>query len=63
MIFINSNILSTSTILVSMEYGDGAGDPVVRVSDVGNGSCKILISNVGIDQTDGPIKVHFLIIA
>ena len=60
---INSNILSTSTILVSMEYGDGAGDPVVRVSDVGNGSCKILISNVGIDQTDGPIKVHFLIIA
>jgi hypothetical protein len=61
--FINSNILSTSTILVSIEYSNGAGAPVVRVSDVGNGSCKILIANVGVDQTDGPIKIHFLIIA
>ncbi len=61
--FTNSNILSTSTVLVSLEYIDGPGAPVVRVSELVNGSCKILIENVGVDSTDGPIKIHFLIIA
>jgi hypothetical protein len=61
--FINSNILSTSRILVSVEYGDHPGTPVVRVSDLNTGSCKILITNLGVDQTEIPVKIHFLIIA
>ncbi len=61
--FTNSNILSTSTVLVSLEYIDAQGVPVVRVSEVDNGSCKILIANVGLNPTDGLIKIHFLIIA
>ena len=61
--FINPNILSTSTILVSVAYGNVAGWPVVRLFDVANGQCRIRIKNIGVDQIEDSIKIHFLIIA
>jgi hypothetical protein len=61
----NSNVKATSRIIVSAEYiSAGNGIPVVRVSDIVDGSFRLVISNASsLTALNNVVKAHFLIIA
>ena len=61
----NANVLAGSKILVSVEYDEAAtGIPVVGVSDIADGSFKLVLSNgAGTDALNNVVKIHYLIIA
>lgn len=60
----NSTVTSASRILVSVVYDEAAtGIPVVGVSDIANGSFKVVISNAaGTDALNAALRVHFIIL-
>lgn len=60
----NSNILSTSIILLSVDYPTaGAGTPVVSCETTVNGSTRIVLRNPDASGAlDQPVKIHFMII-
>jgi hypothetical protein len=60
----NSDVLTTSRILLTLEYDEAAtGIPVVRVADIVAGSFKVVITNAAAAAAlNGALKVHFLII-
>ena len=61
--FYNDKLLTTSVLLVSLEYKGIAGDPVVRFNIGGNGVTKIIITNTHATAAlNGLAKVHFMII-
>ena len=61
----NDLVVAGSRILVSVEYDEAAtGIPVLGVSDIANGSFKVVISNgAGVDALNAALRVHFIIIA
>lgn len=61
----NSKVTGASRILVSVVYDEAAtGIPVLGVSDIANGSFKVVISNgAGVDALNAALRVHFIIIA
>jgi len=60
--FYNDQLLTTSVLLVSLEYKGIAGRPIVR-TDISNGVTKIIISNTAVlGSLNGVAKVHFMII-
>jgi len=60
----NSNVVSTSKILVSVQYDEAAtGIAIASVSDIATGSFKVTISNGGNAALNNVVKVHFLIVA
>jgi hypothetical protein len=60
----NSDVLTTSRILLTLEYDEAAtGIPVVRVADIVAGSFKVVITNAAAAAAlNGALRVHFLII-
>jgi len=59
----NSNVTSTSRIIVSAEYDEAAtGIVVLGVSDIAAGTFKVVISNGGNAALNNVVKVHFMII-
>jgi len=59
----NSNVTSTSRIIVSAEYDEAAtGVVVLGVSDIAAGTFKVVISNGGNAALNNVVKVHFMII-
>ena len=60
----NSDVKATSKIIVSADYiSSGNGIPVVRVSDIVNGSFRLVLSNASsLTTLNNIVKVHFLII-
>jgi hypothetical protein len=60
--FYSDKLLTTSVLLVSLEYKGSAGRPIVR-TDISNGVTKIIISNTATSGSlNGLAKVHFMII-
>ena len=61
----NSNVLSTSKVIVSLQYDEVAtGFPIVTVSDIAAGSFKVVITNAAAaTPLNAAMRVHFLIIA
>jgi hypothetical protein len=61
----NSNVKATSKIIVSTEYiSSGNGIPVFRVSDIVDGSFRLVLSNPSsLTALNNVVKAHFLIIA
>jgi hypothetical protein len=58
----SDKLLTTSVLLVSLEYKGTAGSPVVT-TDIGNGVTKIIITNTAaLAALNGFAKVHFMII-
>ena len=59
----NSNITTTSRIIVSAQYDEAAtGIVVLGVSDIAAGTFKVVISNGGNAALNNVVKVHFMII-
>ena len=59
----NSNVKTTSKILVSVEYSElASGIPVVGVARIQNGNFKIVLSNGGSVNLNAIVKIHYLII-
>ncbi|MCX6195608.1 MAG: hypothetical protein NTY55_03000 [Flavobacteriia bacterium] len=60
----NSNVKTTSKILVSVDYSELAtGIPVVGVARIQNGNFKIVLSNgAGSAPLNAIVKIHYLII-
>jgi hypothetical protein len=60
----NSNVKTTSKILVSVDYSELAtGIPVVGVARIQNGTFKIVLANgAGIAPLNAVVKIHYLII-
>ena len=59
----NSNVTSTSRIIVSAEYDEAAaGIVVLGVSDIIAGKFRVVISNGGNAALNNVVKVHFMII-
>ena len=59
----NSEVTATSKILVSVQYDEAAtGAPVVGVSDIADGSFKIVLLNGGSGALNNVVKIHYLII-
>ena len=59
----NSNVTTTSRIIVSAQYDEAAtGIVVLGVSDIAAGSFKVVISNGGNAALNNVVKVHFMII-
>jgi hypothetical protein len=60
----NSNVTSTSRIIVSAEYDEAAtGIPVLGVSDIAAGTFKVVLSNgAGVAALNNVVKVHFMVI-
>jgi len=60
---INSNVTSTSRIIVSAEYDKAAtGIVVLGVSDIAAGAFRVVISNGGNAALNNVVKVHFMVI-
>jgi hypothetical protein len=60
--FYNDQLLTTSVLLVSLEYKGSAGRPIVR-TDISNGVTKIIISNTATSGAlNGLARIHFMII-
>jgi hypothetical protein len=61
----NSNVLSTSKVIVSLEYDEVAtGFPIVTVADIVAGSFKVVITNAAAATAlNAAMRVHFIIIA
>jgi hypothetical protein len=61
----NSQVLSTSRVIVSLEYEEQAtGFPIVTVSDILAGSFKVVITNAAAaTPLNSAMRVHFIIIA
>lgn len=62
---VNNNLVNLgSRILVSVQYDEAAtGIPVVGVSDIANGSFKIVLSNsAAVAALNNIIKIHFIIL-
>jgi len=58
----SDKLLTTSVLLVSLEYKGTQGSPVVT-TEVGNGVTKIIITNTAaLAPLNGLAKVHFMII-
>ena len=59
----NSNVTTTSRIIVSAQYDEAAtGIVVLGVSDIVAGTFKVVISNGGNAALNNVVKVHFMII-
>ena len=60
----NTNVLAGSKIIVSVEYDEAAtGIAVVGVSDIVDGSFKVVLSNAsGAAALNNVVKIHFLIV-
>jgi hypothetical protein len=59
----NSNVTTTSRIIVSAQYDESAtGIVVLGVSDIAAGSFKVVISNGGNAALNNVVKVHFMVI-
>jgi len=59
----NSNVTSTSRIIVSAQYDEAAtGIVVLGVSDIAAGTFKVVISNGGNAVLNNVVKVHFMVI-
>lgn len=59
----NSNVTSTSRIIVSAEYDEAAtGIVVLGISDIVAGKFKVVISNGGNAALNNVVKVHFILI-
>jgi hypothetical protein len=59
----NTDVTATSKILVSVQYDEAAaGIPVVGVSDIADGSFKIVLANGGNAALNAVVKIHFLVI-
>jgi len=59
----NSNVTSTSRIIVSADYDEAAtGIVVLGVSDIAAGTFKVVISNGGNAALNNVVKVHFMVI-
>jgi hypothetical protein len=59
----NSNVKTTSKILVSVDYSElASGIPVVGVARIQNGNFKIVLSNGGSVPLTAVVKIHYLII-
>jgi hypothetical protein len=60
----NSNVKATSRIIVSADYiNSGNGIPVVRVSDIVDGSFRLVLSNASTATAlNNVVKAHFLIV-
>jgi hypothetical protein len=60
----NSNVKATSKIIVSTEYiSSGNGIPVFRVSDIVDGSFRLVLSNPSsLTALNNVVKAHFLIV-
>ena len=59
----NSNVTSTSRIIVSAEYDKaGAGIVVLGVSDIVAGTFRVVISNGGNAALNNVVKVHYIIL-
>ena len=59
----NSNVTTTSRIIVSAQYDEAAtGIVVLGVSDIAAGSFKVVISNGGNAALNNVVKVHFMVI-
>jgi hypothetical protein len=60
----NSKVTGASRILVSVVYDEAAtGIPVLGVSDIANGSFKVVISNgAGVAALNAALRVHFIIL-
>ena len=60
----NDLVVAGSRILVSAEYDEAAtGIPVLGVSDIANGSFKVVISNgAGVAALNNVVKVHYIIL-
>jgi hypothetical protein len=61
----NSNVLTTSKVIVSLEYDEAAtGIPTISVADIAAGSFKVVIANAAAaTPLNAAMRVHFLIIA
>jgi hypothetical protein len=59
----NSNITTSSRILVSVEYDEAAtGIPSLGVSDIAAGSFKVVIGNGGNAALNNVVKIHYIIL-
>lgn len=59
----NSNVTTTSRIIVSAQYDEAAtGIVILGVSDIAAGSFKVVISNGGNAALNNVVKVHFMVI-
>ena len=59
----NSNVTSTSRIIVSAQYDEAAtGIVVLGVSDIAAGIFRVVISNGGNAALNNVVKVHFMVI-
>lgn len=59
----NSNVKTTSKILVSVDYSELAtGIPVVGVARIQDGNFKIVLSNGGSAALNAVVKIHYLVI-
>jgi len=59
----NSNVTTTSRIIVSAQYDEAAtGIVVLGVSDIAAGTFKVVVSNGGNAALNNVVKVHFIII-
>ena len=59
----NSAVTTSSKIIVSAQYDESAaGIPVVFVSDIANGSFKVVLGNATTTALNNVVKVHFTII-
>jgi len=59
----NSNVTTTSRIIVSAQYDEAAtGIVVLGVSDIAAGTFKVVISNGGNAALNAVVKIHFMII-
>jgi hypothetical protein len=59
----NSNITTSSRILVSVEYDEAAtGIPSLGVSDIATGSFKVVIGNGGNAALNNVVKIHYIIL-
>lgn len=59
----NSNVKTTSKILVSVDYSElASGIPVVGVARIQDGDFKIVLSNGGSAALNAVVKIHYLVI-
>ena len=59
----NDMVTTASKIIVSVQYDEAAaGFPIVGVSDIANGSFKVVLVNATTTTLNAVVKIHFTII-
>lgn len=59
----NSKLLANSVVMVQVAYGGtAAGNPIVVLNSVSNGSCDMILTNAGTAALDAVVEIHYLIV-